>query len=98
MYQKYIRPAVVVELEQQTEVEAVQLTSENANEVSDWCKGFAVVEHDALDHDKTYSGVNVPVSFGKRRASEGDYIIRNTKTNEFWVHSQGSFESMYKAV
>jgi hypothetical protein len=57
--------------------EAKTLTADNAEELAAWCRGKAVVEHDALDDNKTSPGVNVPVGDGVERASLGDIIIQN---------------------
>lgn len=51
------------------------LSSNNAHELAAWCGGRVVVEHDALDHDKTQLGINVPCKDEVKRASLGDMII-----------------------
>jgi hypothetical protein len=79
------------------EVEAVQLTKENAQQITEWCKGLMVIEHDALDDDKTYVGINVPTLMGKRRASEGNYIIQHS-SGEFYVHGIDTFEALYNPI
>jgi hypothetical protein len=58
--------------------EARTLTANNADELAAWCGGRAVVEHDALDHEKTSPGINVPVGLFSevKRASVGDTILR----------------------
>lgn len=56
--------------------EARTLSEYNARELAEWCGGRAVVEHDALDHDKTTPGINVPVKGGVERAHVGDTLIR----------------------
>jgi hypothetical protein len=80
------------------EVEAVQLSKENVDRVSEWCQGHRVLEHDALDHDKTFVGINFPTATGMRRASEGDYILHNIDTTEFYAHSAQNFEIMYEKI
>jgi hypothetical protein len=57
--------------------EARSLTRENAAELAHWCGGRLVTEHDALDHESTSPGVNVPVGNDVERASLGDLIIHN---------------------
>jgi hypothetical protein len=57
--------------------EAKTLTEDNAQEVAQWCGGRAVIQHDALDHDVTTPGVNVPVGDSVQRAQVGDMVIRN---------------------
>jgi hypothetical protein len=56
--------------------EARTLTENNVWELATWCGGNPVVEHDALDHDKTSPGINVPTKDGVERASLGQTIIR----------------------
>lgn len=53
------------------------VTDVNAAELAEWCGGKAVIEHDALDHSKTFPAVNVPVGEDVERASLGDIIIKN---------------------
>lgn len=55
--------------------EARTLTENNAAELADWCGGRLVMEHDALDDDKTSPGINVLVDGDVRRASVGDTLI-----------------------
>ena len=57
--------------------ESKTLTTDNVKEVAEWCGGRPVVEHDALDNDKTSPGINVPVCQNVERASLGDMVIRN---------------------
>lgn len=56
--------------------EAKTLTRMNAEQIAEWCGGRAVVQHDALDHDLTTPGVNVPVGDEVQRAQVGDMVIR----------------------
>lgn len=53
------------------------LTRSNGEELAEWCGGILVVEHDALIHENTLPGINVPVGDDVQRASVGDMIIRN---------------------
>jgi hypothetical protein len=57
--------------------EAKTLDQNNAEHIATWCGGRAVVQHDALDHDSTAPGVNVPVGDSVERAQVGDTVIRN---------------------
>lgn len=77
------------------EVVAAKLTSTNVDEVSDWCAGQKVLEHDALDSTKTFVGLNVRTFMGMRRASEGDYVCQHA-SGEFTVQKPGIFEDMYE--
>ena len=80
------------------EIEAVQLTADNADEVSKWSGNSPiVVEHDALDHSKTQPGLNVGTFDGNRRASVGDFIVKDL-LGEFHVRQQGDFLSKYEPV
>jgi len=65
--------------------EARTLTEKNGQELADWCGGILVAEHDALDHSKTYPGINLPLETGGvGRASVGDTIIK-TNTGGFTI-------------
>lgn len=77
--------------------EAVQLTSENQQEVAQWCHGQTVVEHDAEDYDITYSAINVETFQGTVRASEGDYIYKGA-SGHFYVRRPGIFARSFKEV
>jgi hypothetical protein len=77
------------------QVEATQLTKENVKEVAAWCNGQEVLEHDALDSSKTFVGLNLDTAMGRRRASEGDFIILHP-TGEFYVHKSGTFNALYQ--
>lgn len=61
--------------------EARTLTENNAEELAAWCGGMPVVQHDALDHEKTTTGVNVPTKNGVERAQVGDAIYRQDNGN-----------------
>jgi hypothetical protein len=52
------------------------LTRDNAKEIAQWCGGRVVTEHDALAHDVTSPGVNVPVGTEVERASLGDMVFQ----------------------
>lgn len=56
--------------------EARVVTDINAYEITEWCKGRMVMEHDALDHDKAWPGINVPCGDDVKRASLGDIVIK----------------------
>lgn len=57
-------------------LDARTLTNKNVWELVEWCGGKSVVEHDALDHDRTSPGINVPTKDGVERASLGDMIVQ----------------------
>jgi hypothetical protein len=52
------------------------LTASNADELAEWCEGQKVIEHDALDRNKTSPGINLLCGSEVKRASVGDTIIR----------------------
>lgn len=56
--------------------EARIITQQNAELIATWCGGRVVAQHDALDHDLTTPGVNVPVYGGVERAQVGDTVIQ----------------------
>ena len=79
------------------EVEAIQLTKENIQEVAEWCVGQEVKEIDSLDNSKTYVGLNFISWDGMARASEGDYIIKDPLGN-FISRWGSSFEETFEKV
>ena len=78
-------------------IRAIQLTKENVKEVAVWCGGREVEEIDALDPEKTYVGLNLSSWSGMVRASEGDYIIKDS-LDTFHVRWPGEFEHQFKKV
>lgn len=80
-----------------TPIEVNQLLSTNGEAISLWCGGVLITEHDALRHDITFVGINVPTSLGMKRAQEGDWIVRRP-TGDFVVVDPGRFEHLFEAV
>jgi hypothetical protein len=76
-------------------LEANRLRADNAEAVAAWCGGVLVVEHHALNHDITYPGINVPTSWGMRRAQEEDWIIK-LGPDSFTVVSPTEFWTRYE--
>ena len=76
------------------EVEAIQLMSDNAEEVAVWCGGVVIEEIDPVDSDKKWVGINIPTLEGVMRASEDDYIIKGTK-GEFYPCKPAIFVDIY---
>lgn len=68
-------------------IEARMLTAHNADFIAKWCRGRAVVQHDALDESSTTTGVNVPVGDGVQRAQVGDMVIRE-HDGSFRIHKK----------
>lgn len=56
-------------------IERKTLTESNADEIAEWCGGRAVVAHNAIDHNVTSPGVNVPCGEDVKRASLGDTVV-----------------------
>ncbi len=79
------------------EVEAAQITSDNVKDLTAFCGGLIVEELNPFDTHQTFVGINVPTPDGRRRASEGDYVVRN-HNGEFRVFKHGAFLSMYEPV
>ena len=57
------------------DVEAEQLTADNAEELAQWCNGVIVIEHDPHNHT-TSKAINYPTLYGNRRVSEGQYLVK----------------------
>jgi len=77
------------------EVQAIQLTLGNAEEVAVWCGGVVIEEIDPVDSDKKWVGINIPTLEGVMRASEDDYIIKGTK-GEFYPCKPGPFADTFE--
>jgi hypothetical protein len=78
-------------------VMAMQVTAENLEQAVSFCNGQPVVEYDALDTSKSYAAVNVPTSDGVKRASEGDYLVKELG-GQVTVVRKNTFERYYNAV
>ena len=77
------------------EVLAVSISKENCAEVAEWCGGEVVTEHNAMDHEVTYCGINVPTINGVERASQTDFIIKNSR-GEVSVERYSRFLAEYE--
>lgn len=78
-------------------IEANLLTADNAEAVSIWCGGVLVTEHDALQHDITFVAINVPTVNGKKRAQEGDWIIKRP-AGDFYPVSDQKFKELFDPI
>lgn len=78
-------------------MQANQLTSENAITLALWCGGVLVEEHDALNHDIVFPGINVPTEQGMRRAQEGDWIIQRP-AGDFLALKPDKFDQLFEVV
>lgn len=75
-----------------TKIEAVQLTTENREEIIDWAnsnKGYIEAARDG--------GVYIPTLEGTMLGKVTDYIIRGTE-GEFYPCKASVFESNYREV
>ena len=79
------------------EIEALCLASENVLELTAWCGGVSVVEHDALEHSTIFAAINVPTVFGMMRAQEGDWIIKR-RGGDFYPVKPGKFNDLFELV
>lgn len=79
------------------EVQAVQLTQENAEEVAIWCGGQIVTEIDTQDDSKRYAGINLPTLEGVTRVSEGDYVVKGSR-GEFYRSKQEAFTDAFEPI
>jgi hypothetical protein len=61
------------------------VTENTVHDIAQWCGGRVVIQHDALDHEKTVPAVNVPVKNEVHRASIGDVVIQN-HDGSFQIH------------
>lgn len=76
-------------------VHAVSITKDNCEEAAEWCGGEVVTEHHAMDDKITYCGINVPTINGVERASETDFIIKNSR-GEVSVERYSNFLHEYE--
>lgn len=78
-------------------IEAAQLTKENVVEITAWCRGVEVVEYDAVNKENAYVGINLMTLAGPTRASEGDYVVKDSVGN-FHVLMNHIFEATIEPV
>ncbi len=76
---------------------AVQLVKANVKEVAEWCSGQEVREIDALNASITFVGINLETWDGRKRASEGDYILQDD-LGHFHIRHISAFESGFEPV
>lgn len=78
-------------------VEVNRLTKENVLAVALWCGGQHVEEIDAEDPLLRFAALNIPTRHGVRRASEGDYIVKEEGGN-FNIWKAPEFEAVYEKI
>jgi len=79
------------------QVQAWQLTPEDADSITLMVGGKLVEEIDPEDADKKFVGLNIPTLEGVIRASEGDYIIKGPN-GQYFVLKPNEFEYKYESV
>lgn len=67
------------------EIEAMQITLDNVDEVAQWCGGEVIREAKASDPTDVWTAVTVPMISGPVDLAVGYYVIKN---------SRGRFEGM----
>jgi len=74
------------------DIEAAQLTTENAEELAKTCNGLIVEEINPFDDSERRLGINVPTEQGNKRLSVGSYLVHYAdfffvwKEDEFLRH------------
>lgn len=76
------------------EIEAMQLTASNVNEVARWCGGGAIEEVSPRDHTDVYVALDIPTLEGVMRANCGDWVIRGVQ-GEFYPCKPDIFAATY---
>jgi hypothetical protein len=80
------------------QVKAIQLRSDNAESVAEWCGGQTVEEIERHeDGEKRFVGLNIPTLDGVIRASEGDYVVKEAHGGFTKISAQ-EFSSTYEMV
>ena len=74
---------------------AGRLSKDNVEHVAVWCGGKQIEEINPTDSSDRYVALNVPTMNGIERASEGDFIIKNSR-GEISVQQAGSFLYEYE--
>ena len=77
-------------------VQAIQVTPESAQEAATWCAGKLIDEKSPFDETVIQPGINVPTLSGVKRASQGDYILKNLDGGGFQVMNETLFEQNYE--
>jgi hypothetical protein len=76
-------------------VEAVQLTQDNVDAVANWTQSQVVEERDML-HDTIFEGLNVKTPEGKKRCSQGMYVVK--VNGNFYVTGAVAFDMQYESI
>ena len=76
------------------EIEAIQLSRENIEEVAVWCGGEIITEPKASDPSDVYMALTVPRANGPLDAQINDYVIKNAR-GRFEVMKPNLFVTKY---
>lgn len=79
-------------------VTAIQVTPESLERAVAFSGGREIEEIDPQDSKKRFVGVNFPTLSGVKRATQGDYIVKDHTTGEFTVMTKYEFERRYEAI
>lgn len=79
------------------QVTAIQLTPESVERAAQFCGGIQVTEIDPFDRSKKFVALNIPTLHGVKRASEGQYIVKDAKGHITVMHAS-EFENMYQEI
>lgn len=80
------------------EVEVNFVTKDSYQAVSVWCEGMPVIEHDALDNDVTYPGINVPVGPEEIKRAQEDDVVVKFPNGQFDVMNKRQFHALYESI
>lgn len=76
-------------------VEAIQLLPETVETAAMWSGGMVVTEYDAINRSQKFVAMNIPTITGVKRASEGDYIVKDA-AGAITVCHKNAFEAQYE--
>lgn len=79
-------------------VTAIKLTPESAERAAAFCGGVLIEEIDPQDSKKRFVGINFPTLSGVKRATQGDYIVKDHTTGEISVMVAYEFERKYEPI
>lgn len=78
-------------------VTAIKLTPESVERAAQFSGGIQVEEIDPFDRSRRFVALNIPTLYGMKRASEGEYIVKDQK-GIITIMSPSEFESKYQEI
>lgn len=78
-------------------VTAIQVRPDTVERALAFCGGVQIEEIDPQDSKKRFVGINFPTLAGVKRATQGDYIVRDMQGG-FDVMTSYEFEHKYQQV